>query len=122
MRIRDFFSRSSSSENRPTVVVFAGGMGTQIISAAVYFSIKYAGRPVIADLSYFQVPQRLATPGNAGQLTHSGWQLDPFGLPREAFDAKDGLTERNAHFLFDGHQKVALSLEALARPELQNLF
>lgn len=122
MGILDFFGRGSSRENRPTVVVFAGGMGTQIISAAVYFSIKHAGSPVFADLSYFRVPQRLATAGNAGQLTHWGWQLDTFGLSREAFDAKDGFTERNAHMLFDGPRKVTLSLEALARPEIQSLF
>jgi hypothetical protein len=122
MSISDFFRRSSIKKNKPTVVVFAGGMGTQIISAAVYFSIKYAGRPVFADVSYFRVPERLAVAGNAGQLTHWGWQLDPFGLPREAFETRNGLTERNAEMLFDGPRKVELSLEAIARPEIQSLF
>jgi hypothetical protein len=122
MSIFAFFRRSSIKKNRPTVVVFAGGMGTQIISAAVYFSIKHAGHPVFADVSYFRVPEKLAVAGNAGQLTHWGWQLDPFGLPREAFETRDGLTERNAEMLFDGPRKVELSLEAIARPEIQSLF
>lgn len=122
MSILDFLRRASTRKGSPTVVVFAGGMGTQIISAAVYFSIKHAGHPVYADVSYFRVPERLAVTGNAGQLTHWGWQLDSFGLPRQVFDTKDGLTERNANFLFDGSQKVALGLEALARPESQTLF
>jgi hypothetical protein len=122
MSTLDLFRRASTRGNRPTVVVFAGGMGTQIISAAVYFSIKHAGRPVFADVSYFEVPERLAVAGNAGQLTHWGWQLDPFGLPREAFETKEGFTERNAEMLFDGPQKVELSLKALAQPEIQSLF
>jgi len=122
MSYLDIFRRGSTRKSRPTVVVFAGGMGTQIISAAVYFSIKHAGRPVFADVSYFDVPERLAVAGNAGQLTHWGWQLDPFGLPREAFDTKDGLTERNAEMLFDGPRKLELSLKALAEPEIQSLF
>ncbi len=122
MSILDFFRRGSIRKYGPTVVVFAGGMGTQIISAAVYFSIKHAGRPVFADVSYFRVPQRLAVAGNVGQLTHWGWQLDPFGLPREAFATKEGLTERNAEMLYDGPRKVELSLEALAQPEIQSLF
>src|SRR6185436_15863144 len=122
MSVLDFLRRGSVSNSRPRVVVFEGGMGTQIISAAVYFSLRRTPQPVFADLSYFNVPQRLATAGNAGQLTHWGWQLDDFGLPRKSFDTKDGLTKRNADMLFDGPQKVALSMKALAQPEIQSLF
>jgi len=122
MSILDFIRRGTSRQMRPTVVVFAGGMGTQIISAAVYFSLKKSGRPVFADVSYFEIPERLAVAGNAGQLTHWGWQLDPFGLTREAFETRQGLTKRNAEMLFDGPRKVGLSLEAMSRPDVQSLF
>jgi hypothetical protein len=122
MNIMQLFRRDRARGNRPVVVVFAGGMGTQIISAAVYFSMKRAGRAVFADVSYFNNPQRLAQAGNAGQLTHWGWQLDAFGMPRESFETRSDLTRKNADLLFDGPEKLELSFQALAHAEIRDLF
>lgn len=41
------------------VVTVTGGMGAQIISAAVYFSLRNEGRTVYADLSYFDKAERI---------------------------------------------------------------
>lgn len=108
--------------NLPTVVVFAGGMGTQIIQAAAYFALKHAGRPVYADMSYFETAAKMAQVGKAGELTHWFWQLDQFGLPMKSFDTDPSLNKKNADILRDGARMLELGLEALAKPEIQNIF
>jgi hypothetical protein len=122
MRLIDRFKRPSADKNQPTVVAFAGGMGTQIIQAAVYFSLKKTGRPVYADLSYFATDARMAEVGNPGQLTHWFWQLDQFGLPQSSFEQKAGLNKRNADIIHDGARMVELGLKALAEAEIQQKF
>jgi len=122
MNFFKFTRRSSVDQNRPTVVTFTGGMGAQIISAAVYFSMKNAGRPVYADLSYFDKPESVAVVGKTGDCSHWAWQLQPFGLSPASFDASPGLTKRNADILQDGPRKLELGLKALAQAELQKFF
>jgi hypothetical protein len=105
------------------MVAFAGGMGTQILSAAIYFSIRNAGQPVGADLSYFDRPRRIAVAGNAGELTHWYWQLDPFGMPCALFDSPAPLAQRASRVLLDGQPgKLELGLRALAQPNVRALF
>ncbi len=122
MKIPKIFRSSQPDPNLPTVVVFAGGMGTQIIQAAVYFSLKNAGRRVYADLSYFDRESKMAVPGNAGQPTHWFWQLDPFGLPKSSFDQTTGLNKKNADMLPDGPRMMEIGLKALEQPEIQKIF
>lgn len=122
MRFLDRFKRPAADKDLPTVVAFAGGMGTQIIQAAVYFSLKKAGRSVYADLSYFATESRMAEVGNPGQLTHWFWQLDQFGLPQSSFEQQAGLDKRNADIIHDGARMVELGLKALADPEIQHKF
>lgn len=97
-------------------------MGAQIIQAAVYFSIKNAGHPVYADLSYFDTEARMAESGKAGQLTHWFWQLDQFGLPQASFNRALEFNKRNADILRDGPRMLELGLKALARPDIQRHF
>ncbi|MBU0689967.1 MAG: alpha-1,2-fucosyltransferase [Gammaproteobacteria bacterium] len=122
MKIPKIFRRSRTDEYLPTVVIFAGGMGTQIIQAATYFSLKEAGQPVFADMSYFDTEARMAEVGNAGQLTHWFWQLDQFGLTQESFEKASGLNKRNANLLADGPRMMELGLAALKQPSIQNRF
>jgi len=117
-----FFRCSPADKKLPTVVVFAGGMGTQIIQAAVYFSMKNAGHPVFADLSYFNTEARMAEIGKAGQLTHWFWQLEQFGLPQTSFDKAPELNKRNADILRDGPIMLELGLKALAQPNIRAVF
>ena len=119
MNLLKFLRRS---ESLPTVVVFAGGMGTQIIQAAVYFSMKKAGHTAYADLSYFDKAARIAVAGKPGELTHWHWQLEQFGLSRKSFDAAPELGKRDADILRDGPRMMELGLKALADPDIQKLF
>ncbi len=114
--------RQPAQKNRPTVVTFTGGMGAQMISAAIYFSFKSSGQPVFADLSYFDKPESVALAGNPGDCSHWSWQLDTFGLTPATFEPSPGLTKRNSNILHDGPQKLELGLKALAQPEIQKYF
>ena len=122
MNIMNFFRNVSGDKNLPIVVVFAGGMGTQIIQAAVYFSMKQAGHPVYADLSYFDKAAKMAEVGKAGQLTHWFWQLEQFGLSLASFETAPGLNKRNADILRDGARMLDLGLKALTNPDIQSIF
>jgi hypothetical protein len=112
----------AASKDRPTVVTFTGGMGAQIISAAVYFSMKNAGHCVYADLSYFDKPEHVAVAGNTGDCSHWSWQLERFDLLPSSFDTAADLNKKNADILHDGSRKLELGLEALAQPAVQNRF
>lgn len=109
-------------KNRPTVVTFTGGMGAQLISAAIYFSMKNAGLPVYTDLSYFDKPESVAVAGKPGDCSHWSWQLDKFGLTLSSFDSSPSLTTHNSNILHDGPEKLELGLKALAQPEIQKYF
>ena len=122
MDLFKFARRLPADKNKPTVVTLTGGMGAQIISAAIYFSMKNAGCPVYADLSYFDKPESVAAVGNAGVLSHWSWQLEPFGLFPASFDAAKGLAKRSADILQDGPQKLELGLNAMMQPEVQKYF
>lgn len=122
MKIPKIFRRSQTDKKLATVVVFAGGMGTQIIQASVYFSLKNSGQTVYADLSYFDTASRIAEVGKPGQLSHWFWQLDAFGLPKTSFEQASGLNKHNADILPDGLRMMELGLKALAQPEIQKHF
>ena len=112
----------TAGKDRPMVVTFTGGMGAQIISAAIYFKIKNDGRPVYADLSYFDEPENVAVVGQAGDCSHWSWQLEPFGLFPASFDTSPSLTKRNSDILQDGPGKLEHGLKALSQPEIRRLF
>jgi hypothetical protein len=105
-----------------TVVVFAGGMGTQIIQAAVYFSLKQAGEPVLADLSYFDTEARMSQVGEKGRATHWFWQLDQYGLTRDSFHSANDDEKKQSYMLRDGPEMMELGMLALAAPRIQERF
>jgi hypothetical protein len=117
-----FIRQLTAKKNLPLVVSFTGGMGAQIISAAIYFLMKNTGQAVCADLSYFDKPATAAIAGNAGDCSHWSWQLGHFGLLPEAFETSDKLNKKNSNMLTDGPQKLELGLKALSQSEIKNLF
>jgi hypothetical protein len=42
---------SINQDNSDVFVTFSGGLGAQIFSAAIYFSLQSKGRTIFADLS-----------------------------------------------------------------------
>lgn len=75
-----FFSKLSKEGTRELEIVFAGGLGTQILQAAVYFDHELQNIPVYADLSYFGKPAKIADAGVKGALSRWPWYLDQYGL------------------------------------------
>jgi Glycosyl transferase family 11 len=116
------FTSHVPHQDRPTVVTFTGGMGAQIISAAIFFSMRNAGRQVFADLSYFNKPEHVAVAGTPGDCSQWGWQLEPFRLFPESFATSPRFQDRRLSILKDGPEKIALALEALEQPEIQKIF
>lgn len=114
---------SVAEKKCPLIVTFTGGMGAQIISAAIYFSAREAGRDVFADFSYFAKPEKRAEIGRIGECSQWAWQLSPLGLVPELFKtAPEKYTKKNADILHDGPRKLALGLNALASPKVRSLF
>jgi hypothetical protein len=109
-------------KNLPVVVVFAGGMGTQILQAATYFYYKKQGFPVFADLSYFDRPLNMAKEGQIGQLTHWHWQLDQYGLQKNKFEIGPIFKKGEADVIVDGQRMLELGLSALVDPQINNKF
>lgn len=109
-------------ENLPIVVVFAGGMGTQILQAATYFYYKKQGLNVYADLAYFDQPLSLAKEGQIGQLTHWHWQLDQYGLQKNTFDISPGFEKGESDVIVDGQRMLEIGLSALVDPGINKKF
>ena len=119
---KSLFSRKPKAD-RPLVVTFTGGMGAQIISAAVYFSYKDAQRPVFADLSYFDEPERVAKEGTPGDCSHWSWQLEAFGLTPDSFlPAPFPRRKKEFVMLNDGPEKLSLGLNGLSDASVRKRF
>ncbi len=109
--------------NLPVLVTFTGGMGAQVISAAIYYSMRSAGHTVYADLSYFNQTESIAIAGNLGDCSHWSWQLEPFKLTPTSFELPPPTSDRkNYNVVQDGPQKLELALNALSQTEIQRYF
>lgn len=107
---------------RKTVITFTGGMGAQIISAAIYFEYKNAGHEVYADLSYFHSDKHEAAVGLKGDISHWDWQLDSFGLTLDSFDQLKNPKYWGVDIIADGQKKMELSFNALKQTNIQKFF
>lgn len=122
MGIAQWIRSLSSNKDRPAVVTFTGGMGAQVISAAIYFSLRKQGREVYADLSYFNRTERVAAVGEKGVVSHWSWQLEPFGLTLASFETASGLASNQVDLIEDGPKKLELGLKGLREAEVQGHF
>ena len=109
-------------KQKKTIVTFTGGMGAQILSAAIYFSLKNSGKEIYADLTYFDKPPVLATEGAMGQISQWDWQLGPFGLQPHHFEICSRKNTSSEDIITDGPRKVQLGLSALHDHEIQKHF
>jgi hypothetical protein len=112
----------SSENDLPKVVTFSGGMGAQIISAAIYFSLEKQGKTVFADMSYFDAPAHVATEGNPGEISQWPWQLGPFGLEKEVFKTVPDKANVKFELIVDGLRKQTLALTAMQQADVQKRF
>lgn len=106
-----------------TIVSFSGGMGAQIISAAIYYMLRERGQGVLADMRYFDQTTHLAVVGNAGELSLWPWQLDCFGIGRDDFETRpNAKTSKAEQRIDDGALKLRLGIEALRLPQIRAKF
>lgn len=117
--LRAIFKRQSER----TIVSFSGGMGAQIISAAIYYMLRERGQTVLADMRYFDQKTHLAVVGNAGELSLWPWQLDCFGIKRDDFETSPNTKASKAdQRIDDGELKLRLGIEALRLPQIRAKF
>ena len=106
--ITSFFAFKSKTPKK-VIITFTGGMGAQILSAAIYFSMKNSGKEVYADLTYFDTPESIAIEGQIGQPSHWAWQLKPFGLMPSDFESYTGKKAASEDLIVDGSRKISLA-------------
>lgn len=111
-------------KNAPVLLRFEGGMGNQLLNAALYFHLRGQGRAVYADLNYFDQPEHVVEVGHKGEISHWPWQLDHFGLGRDRFEAYDPQRHAGAapEFMPDDTAKLELVLQALTHAEVRQHF
>jgi hypothetical protein len=116
--------RGRDNPNSPVLLRFEGGMGNQLLNAAVYFHLESQGREVYADLRYFDQRSRVAQLGDEGAVSLWPWQLDHFGIRQDRFQAYDpAIDSASAPALMpDGSFKLLLALHALADPDIRKHF
>ena len=110
------------NKEKKVIVTFTGGMGAQILSAAIYFSMKDSGKEAYADFTYFDKPPVLATEGKMGQISQWEWQLDPFGLELCHFESYSGKNISREDVIIDGPRKMQLGLSSLKDRGIQKHF
>ena len=120
-RIKDNLLKQTLDKNRTIAVSFTGGLGAQILSAAIYQHFRQYGRETYADFSYFSNEHRIAMPGTKGHISNWKWELASYGLARENFsDARQ--VAGKLRVLNDGALKFSLALEALRSAQVRATF
>ena len=111
-----------SKTPKKVIITFTGGMGAQILSAAIYFSMRNSGKEVYVDLTYFDTPENIASEGQIGRPSHWAWQLNPFGLMPADFESYAGKKATSEDLIVDGSRKIFLALSALQSKDVQKYF
>lgn len=110
------------ANEKNVVVTFTGGLGAQLLSAAIYFYLESIGASVCADLSYFKISEKKADLGEG--LSQWGWQLDGYGIKFDYFRCHNvqDKNHRDAFLINDGPLKLSLAISALSRGCVNSRF
>jgi hypothetical protein len=111
-----------AKKEKKVIITFTGGMGAQILSAAIYLAMKDAGKKVYADLTYFDTPAKLATEAAIGQVSQWAWQLSLFGINPSDFEIFTGKNSKKEDLIVDGPRKIHLGLTALQTKAISHYF
>lgn len=120
-KLKDNYLGRLIDQKRTIKVTFTGGLGAQILSAAIYYRYLNRGYKTFADLSYFSNEYRIATPGQTGQLSYWKWEMDSYGVARDSL-AVETPADRATPTLHDGALKFSLAMEALSEPDVRACF
>ena len=111
-------------KNAPVMIKFEGGMGNQLLNAALYFYLENSGKKVYADLSYFEKETHVAEVGRKGEISHWPWQLSEFGIMQSEFQRLEPpikLKKSEVNLLDDGN-KLQMVLNALKKDDIRRRF
>jgi len=116
---REIFSRCGLTKKRPVVISFTGGMGAQIISAAIYMDLECQGYDVHADFRYFEQKQKVYH-----EYSVWDWQLDCYGLTMKDFKRYEinNFKLITSTYIKDGDQKTQLALLAMDKKNIVDRF
>jgi hypothetical protein len=105
-------------------VVFRGGIGAQIMSAATYWYLQEQGKEVQADMTYFSLLPVDVRPTMVGGLSYWPWNLDFLGISQESFTKSDDSADNYFEFytIGDNFQKFELALKALSTQNIKEKF
>lgn len=112
---------SDLSLSRPIAIGFQGGLGAQIVSAAIYFYLFRRGYSVYADFSYFNNEVYLAMAGD-GRCSQWEYRLEGYGFPMSSFRGINQLSSDEFIAINDGALKVQLFQKAITDPEVREYF
>lgn len=117
----DNLTENSISGLKSVAIAFQGGLGAQIISAAIYFYLHKRGYKVYADFSYFNHQLHIASIGD-GRCSQWRYHLDEYGLPMEYFENVSKCKDSNLVTVVDGPLKVRLFKKAISDPDIKKYF
>jgi len=119
--LKDHWLNRRIEHARAVRVTFTGGLGAQVLSTAIYLHFVDRGFQTLADLSYFENPHTIATPGRKGQLSHWQWEMDGYGFSRANLNTHlpQGMSLPTLH---DGALKLSMALRALASTSVRARF
>ena len=117
--VRAIVSQAGVSKKRPVIITFTGGMGAQIISAAIYMDLQQQGYDVYADFRYFDEKSRIPQAYSVWE-----WQLACFGLTMKGFKRYEirNFELLNAMYIRDGPIKTRLAIQALDKSCILDIF
>jgi hypothetical protein len=105
-------------------VVFRGGIGAQIMSAATYWYLQEQGKEVQADMTYFSLFPFEVRPMMVDGLSYWPWNLDFLGISQQSFIESDNSAHNYSEFytIGDNFQKFELALKALSTQKIKDKF
>jgi hypothetical protein len=105
-------------------VVFRGGIGAQILSAAAYWYLQEQGKEVQADMTYFSLLPLEVRPMMVGGLSYWPWNLDFLGISQESFAKSDNSANDYSEYyeIGDNFQKFEIALKALSTQKIKEKF
>jgi hypothetical protein len=122
MGIKNWLQKRKNSA--PVLIKFEGGMGNQLLNAALYFYLENSGKKVYADLSYFEKETHVAEVGRKGEISRWPWQLGEFGIMQSQFQILEPpiKLKKSAVILPDDGNKLQMVLNALKQDEIRKRF
>jgi hypothetical protein len=122
MGIKNWLQKRKNSA--PVLIKFEGGMGNQLLNAALYFYLENSGKKVYADLSYFEKETHVAEVGRKGEISQWPWQLGGFGIMQTEFQTLEtsNKLKKSPLILPDDGNKLQMILNAFKKEEIRKRF